>query len=386
MAEPILQIETDNTAREWSIHTAPVSTALPEHLNLTPEENAPHAYAQVRNGELTVLLERAEPNQKYRYTVKPADSVTGKDFRVVVKPEGDAKALAVYVDGEHVTTYRYADDQKKPFLWPLHGENGVGLTRDWPMVPNAPGAPKDHPHQKSFWTAYGDVNGADLWVETEESGFQRTVNVTYGSGDVYGWIHAVNEWQDKEHKPLLTEEREYRFYATPGAKRFVDVSVTFIADRGDVKFGDTKEGGIVAFRMRHDICGPKAQITNALGDKGEKTCWGKPAAWCDFSGDIPNAGVRGLAIFDHPSNLRHPTCWHVREYGLMGANCFGYSHFVEKDYNKGLIPENGDYVLPSGNRLRFQYRIYLHTGDVEAAGVARHYQDYTTPLRISLTE
>ena len=120
-------------------------------------------------------------------------------------------------------------------------------------------------------------------------------------------------------------------------------------------------------------------ITNALGDKGEKTLWGKPSPWCDFTGDVPKAGLRGIAIFDNPANLRYPTSWHVRDYGLMGANCFGYSHFSKEAYNKGLIPENGDYLLAYFAKAKrddaIEHAVLLANGHKSADAVLKSLDD-----------
>ena len=35
----------------------------------------------------------------------------------------------------------------------------------------------------------------------------------------------------------------------------------------------------------------------------------------------------GVAIFDHPKNLHHPTWWHARDYGLFAANPLGWHDF-----------------------------------------------------------
>jgi hypothetical protein len=80
-----------------------------------------------------------------------------------------------------------------------------------------------------------------------------------------------------------------------------------------------------------------------------------------------------VAIFDSPSNFRHPTHWHVRNYGLMGANAFGYSYFY-----KGA--KNGDYDVPAGADFPFHYRVYVHSGDVNEAHVAEVYNAYAQPL------
>ena len=114
-------------------------------------------------------------------------------------------------------------------------------------------------HHKSIWASFGKVNDADCWMEDgDRSGYQHADEVTFGSGDAYGWVHAKNTWQDKDHKPVVGEEREYRFYAGSAGARVFDQILTFTAAYGEVKFGDTKEGGLVAFRIRPDIAGRRA--------------------------------------------------------------------------------------------------------------------------------
>ncbi len=337
--------------------------------------------ATVRNGELVFVAEGAMPGTAHTYTVEVAEAEPGYVPRVVIKPQEGKEILDVVIDDQLFTRFHYSKDWKKPFLWPVLSEGEVGVTRDYPMeTGDTPKFAQDHPHHKSLYCAYGEVNGADLWAEGEGSGFQAVQNVTYGSGDAYGWIMAEVSWDDGEHKHIMTEHREYRFYATPVDGRLLDQMVRFVADSGDVALTDTKEGGIVAVRMRPELSYRDAVITNALGDSGEQECWGKPSPWCDYSGEMKEIGFRGLAVFDYPTNLRYPTCWHVRNYGLMGANCFGYSYFAEKDYNKPLLPsDNGDYTIQDGEELSFYHRVFVHSGDVKAAAVADRHADFATP-------
>jgi len=76
----------------------------------------------------------------------------------------------------------------------------------------------------------------------------------------------------------------------------------------------------------------------------------------------------------------------VRSYGLMGANAFGYSYFLEKDYNKGLMPENGSLTIPANGTQEFTYRMYVHSGGVEEAAVAARFNDYAKPPQASLVK
>lgn len=369
----------------------PLESAAPEGtIQVVDTKSGEVCPATVADGQLVFVVKKLEPKQKATFQVKVLKEKAAP--KVDIKKADDTKADIV-INGEHFTTYNYSNDARKPYLWPVYCEGNASITRDWPMDPNAnPDVEHDHVHHKGIWTSYGDLNGVDCWGEEgDRAGFQNSDEVTFGSGDAFGWIKAKNTWQDKEHKPVIAEEREYRFYDTPASGRLFDVKVTFTAAYGDVKFTDTKEGGILAFRIRPEMQenfryivgkGPDGKnkfevakngiITNASGATGMAGCWGKPSPWCDYSGPIKGVGMRGIAAFDNAQNLRFPTCWHVRDYGLNGANCFGLSYFTNKK-------EDGDYLLPSGKSLTFNYRVMIHSGNVEEAKIADRYEDYAKP-------
>jgi hypothetical protein len=79
----------------------------------------------------------------------------------------------------------------------------------------------------------------------------------------------------------------------------------------------------------------------------------------------------GVAIFDHPSNPRHPTWWHVRDYGLFCANPFGRAQFEKLPDKKA-----GEFKIPAGQSVAFRYRFYWHEGDEKQGKVAERYRDY----------
>lgn len=102
----------------------------------------------------------------------------------------------------------------------------------------------------------------------------------------------------------------------------------------------------------------------------------------------------GVAIFDHPGNLRHPTHWHARTYGLLAANRFGADHFDPKFAKPRGVPcrphgtecpacnsRGGDYTLPAGETLTLRHRFLFHRGDTETADVAGHWADYAGEAR-----
>lgn len=341
--------------------------------------------AQVRNGMLTFVAEGALPGAEHTYVV--TEGPLGRPPKVEVTPVEGEDALMVTIEGQHFTTYHFATERDgaivhKPYLWPvLAGAAGVPVTRGYPMIPTEDGD-DDHPHHRSFYTAHGDVNGADFWAEGSNSSVQYSQTVTHGSGDAYGWITAQNQWRRIDGTPVVDELREYRFYAGPAGVRLFDLHVTFTAAHGEVVFGDTKEGGIAAMRVAHAIraAGDGTMVTSegVRVDRAtpERLIWGLPAAWLDYYGPIGDLGIHGIAILDHPANPRHPTRWHARKYGLVGANIFGLSEFPQG-------AENGDLSLPAGETLTFNYRIVVHEGDTETADIAARFADYATPPAVT---
>jgi len=78
----------------------------------------------------------------------------------------------------------------------------------------------------------------------------------------------------------------------------------------------------------------------------------------------------GLAIFDDPRNLRAPTYWHARAYGLFAANPFGLKPFT------GDGRQDGTYRIQAGGSLVLRYRVFIHHGDPTQAGVAEAYRQF----------
>ncbi len=281
--------------------------------------------------------------------------------------------VRVEFDGQLFTEYHFRD-VSRPFLYPLLGPNGEHFTRRWPQE-DVPDEEHDHPHHHAFWFAHGDVNGVDLWSEADKAG--KTVHQYFleqSSGPDRGVIATRNEWRDKDGKLLGHGQETLVFHRPKGPERIIDCTFTVFASQGEMVLGDTKEGTFairVAESMR--VMQPKNQpgrghMVSSTGEK-DGAVWGKRADWVDYHGPI-GGKTSGIAIFDHPANPRHPTWWHARDYGLFAANPFGLHDFEKRD--KGA----GDLKIPAGGTLAFRYRVILHEGDDQQAGIARRYSEY----------
>ena len=282
--------------------------------------------------------------------------------------------VAVEIDGKQFTALYSGPG--KPYLHPLRAASGRIVTRLYPMETVA-GEPHDHPHHRGLWFSHGNVNGFDFWGNDPSQKGPKTGTIVVAgvpelkSGDKSGSISARFEWLDPARKKLLTESRTMTFYAGSDV-RIIDLDIDLRADT-KVTFGDTKEGTF-AIRLAPWLEEPQeggtALMIDAEGRKGEKEIWGKRSPWVDYSGSVDGEKL-GIAIFDHPSNPRHPTWWHARGYGLFAANIFGWRDF-ERDKTK-----DGSLTLEPGKSLRFRYRVIIHPGDAESAGIAKRYQKYS---------
>lgn len=292
----------------------------------------------------------------------------GEESAILAKDDPGKGIVTVAAKGQPFTALHYRGFAK-PVVHPLIGPAGVNLLREWPVRDAAEGEEKDHPHHKGIWFTHGAVNGVDFWAENPKAG-KITVTgapkVTNSAGN--STIVTSEEWKASDGKLVCTSSTTITC-GLDGGDRYLDYSITIKASEGDVTFGDTKEG-TMGLRS-HPALNLKGKVAtgHALNSEGVKDAaiWGKAARWVDYSGTIDGKAV-GIACFDHPSNLRHPTTWHARDYGLIAANPFGLSDFEKKP--KG----SGDHTIKKGESLTLRYRWLFHTGDAAAAKVEERWK------------
>jgi hypothetical protein len=328
--------------------------------------------AQMSDGSLCWILDEIGKGESREFEPVSQPVLAG----VQLADASDGK-IDFLIGGDLFTTYHFGAEIARPYLYPVIGPGGACVTRHYPMRDDIPGETKDHHHHKSVWVAHGDVNGVDDW--SEETGHGRIVHrefIEKTSGPVFARIRTLNDWVGNDGHKVMEEERTITVYNLPEDGRFIDIDVIFRATDGDVKFGDTKEGGIISVRVATSIDGNKGGlITNSFGGITEGESWGKRAHWCDYSGPVEGRTV-GITIFDAPSNFRYPAYWHVRDYGLMTANPFALSEYYHDK------TRDGSHVIRSGENFPFTYRLFIHAGDALQANVAEMYHGYVNPPSI----
>ena len=283
-------------------------------------------------------------------------------------------AIEIVIGGKPFTTYHY-QGTAKPYLMPLRTAEGTVITRAFPVQNDIgtanPKGPSFEPHQRPLFFGHGNVNGLDFW---EEEAFGPYMNdhfkQPYGRLELEGiqvaegTIRARFKMLDPSGRMIAEQIQAFTFRGD-SAVREIDCEFTILATQGPVTFGDTKEGTF-AIRLTPELSGTRVRMVNSNGGEGEKAIWGKPADWVDFSGVVEGKQV-GVAVLDGPASFRHPTTWHARAYGLLSANPFAAREFLKDE------KQDGSWTVPEGKSIKFQYRVVIHSGDAQSAGIAAAY-------------
>lgn len=282
-----------------------------------------------------------------------------------IRIEKAAQQISLHYEGVLIAAFR--TDGRLPCIYPLVGPTGNNVTRHFPLKKGVAGEATDHPHHLSFWMAHGSVNGHDFWHSKgtrieHRSGFGTRVGPDAQKAsitvDLY-WMAGENE--------ILTEERTYLFDFSQQNKTVVDVTSVLKATNGPVVFGDTKEGTFAlrvtpTLRLKGEVA--QGQILDAEGRVNDQ-CWGKRSRWIAYHGPDSEGQDLVIALMDHRQNLRHPTWWHARDYGLLAANPFGQHDFE----NRPEEPKLGEFTLEEGKSLTLRYKLVLQAGKLDGAAL-----------------
>jgi len=318
---------------------------------------------------------------------------TGAGKGVQVVADEANRRVDITIDGKPFTSYIWPTSLKKPVLYPLITEEGVTVTRGYPLEPR-PNERVDHPHHAGLWFNYGNVNGFDFWnnsdaIKPEARSKMGTILhtriVSAKSGADSGELVVESVWIAGDNKPILNQTTHYVF-ARRNHERVIDLAVTLTAlDRA--VFNDDKEG-LLGLRVARwlespdekggvftDANGNPTQVAAAPVDPSAPNpatgqyltsegtvggaAWGTRGRWCALTGHDGNYLVN-IAIIDHPANPGYPTYWHARGYGLFAANPLGRSIFDPKQ-------PAFNFTLEKNQSITFRYRVIFspHAANLE---------------------
>ena len=251
-------------------------------------------------------------------------------------------------DGQEIARYHFGRDLRRPFVFPIVGPSGRPLTRM-----GHPRDPESHSHHNSVWVSHHIVNGVDFWGD-RGSGKGKIVHQRIEKledephpGDVAA-VTAVNHWvNEQDNRVLFVERRRKEVRLLEAGEWLLVLDLHLEAKDGPVTLGKTPFG-LVGVRMAktigvHDGGGT---VRNSEGGVNEKGVFWKKARWVDYSGPVAGNVSEGVTLMDHPSNPNHPSVFHVRDDGWMGAS----------------LTFDGERVVRPGQPLGLRYGLYVHAG------------------------
>ena len=260
--------------------------------------------------------------------------------RLQVAPQA-YKQASFQRDGAEITRYHFGAGLERPFLFPVVGPSGRSLTRM-----GHPHDPEGHSHHNSVWMSHVDVGGVDFWSDRRLGVVRHKRIVSYEDEGERSSVTAENEWVDSDGKILLNETRKISVVLLAGKEWLLMIDSTFTVKDKPVTLGKTPFG-LLGVRMAKTIgvADGGGRIRNSEGGVNEKEVLWKQARWVDYSGPIENGVIEGITLFDHPSNQNHPSYFHVRNDGWMGAS-------LTYDAPREVTPDKP---------LHVRYGLYVHS-------------------------
>lgn len=249
---------------------------------------------------------------------------------------------------------QHAEPNKRPYIHPIAAPDGAGVLTE--------NAPAHHPWQHGLYTGLNEVNGVGFWEEglrnnPKDGTFHpRSLKSPIVKGLNAQW-EVETEWCSPDDFPMLEEVQSWTF-TDLGNAYVLDLEWTLRAYT-DITFGRYDYGGLfIRMPYRQELGG------NALSSEGltKEEMDGKRARWAAVSMPIPGRDTAaGAALMDHPSNPEHPVPWRVdRQLGVSPSPCIA-----------------GAWQLQAGASQLFKHRVYLFTGEINAAEIEEMWKEFS---------
>jgi hypothetical protein len=222
--------------------------------------------------------------------------------------------VSFLVDRVERLRWHYGPLYPRPFFFPLVGPSGTPLTRM--------GHPGDfsHEHHRSIWFAHADVLGLDFWSEGKPTRIRQKEWLCYVDGDLEAVLACRLGWFDAHEAELLEQELIAAVRPAADGATHVELQSALRPKGRSLTLGQSNFG-LLAVRVAKNLSAyfGGGKIASSEGQEGEPAIFGQPARWVDYSGPVGDDAIEGITYYDHPANPDHPTRWHVREDGWMGA-------------------------------------------------------------------
>lgn len=290
--------------------------------------------------------------------------VEGKDGRIDLTHEGRlvARYLQEPVSGPAGTGPLFT---RGGYLHPLHAPNGAIVTDDFPA---------DHLHQRGVFFAWtktvvGDQH-PDFWNLGSGTGRIRSLASKALSAQASLGFQATHVWelsQGEAWEPVLDETWQVLLRApsftdpkAPDAAYELDFT-SIQTPRVPVQLPVYRYGGMcVRGAAEWNRKGSPLRVLTSEG-KDWATADGTRARWADMSGPL-SGGEAGVALLEHPSNLRAPNLLRV-------PPDFPYVVYC---------PSKGEALtLDARKTYTFRYRLVVHNGTADRTRLNRLWDHFS---------
>lgn len=264
--------------------------------------------------------------------------------------------------GRELARYHFGPGLIRPFIYPVIGPSGRTLTRM-----GHPDDPDTHSHHNSVWISLSNVNGVDFWSD-RGGGHIRHHRVEHlEDGDAGAFAVTEADWLARDGRRVLRERRQTFVKLLPRDEWMLIIDL-HLETAGEPAVIGKGSFGPIGVRMAKwiGVHHGGGRIRNSEGAEGEPAIFRKPARWVDYSGQVATGVVEGLTLMDHPSNPRHPSPFHVREDGWMGA----------------MLTVHEPYTVAPGKPLNLRWAVYVHAGMPPPEEIEKVWKRFATePLR-----
>ena len=289
--------------------------------------------------------------------------------------DDNGAAVTVKEGDKPVMVYHYAmvdppqgvpaNFKRSCYVHPLYGLDGEVMTEDFP---------KDHYHHRGvFWAWPNSTSGdrkIDVWtLDDSRQVFGKWITKEAGADKAV--IGVENNWvfDDAPDKPVIRETARLEILPATDRARPIDISIRLenVSDKVFTMRGSTVSNkGYGGMCIRPDSARLPMHFTAASGPI-DKDMLELATPWADVSYATRKGGdqLSGVALFEHPSNPGYPhPGWILRKYGFLGQSW----------------PHTATHEMKPGDKVELRYRMLVHRGDAETAGVAAAFGAYTKEI------
>ncbi len=267
--------------------------------------------------------------------------------------------IDVTIDGRLFTSYILSQEEKYPFFYPVNGPSNASVT----SMRNA-----NFPHHSSLFFGCDHVNGGNYWQEGLDRGqiVSLRADIVETGGDR---VVIENEciWTRPGANAPIKDFRRISISSPSKEVYQIDFDIT-MEMLEDVTIRRTNHS-LFSGRMDPDLAVTNGGVmVNAEGERSEAGTFGTPSAWISCYGTRMGK-AEGMTIMQHPSNMWYPSPWFTRDYGFFSPTPMYWPEDTE-----------GGTFLKKTEKVHLRYRVLVHSGDHEAADMARRFDKYAADI------